>query len=143
MVSPGDVAGSKGTRYWQVQYKGVKYRCHRVVWELIKGEVPEKIDHKDGDSFNNIFSNLRDGTQRENCENRKMSSANTSGVTGIHAASTGFVAHTKFKGVRKSKFFPYKRHGVMLAFRLACEARDSMIQELNQQGACYTERHGK
>lgn len=143
MVGPGDIAGSKSSRYWHVQWGGVKYRCHRIIWELLEGYVPNKIDHKDGDSFNNKIGNLKDGSQRENSENRKMSSANTSGVTGVHSGQYGFIAYTKFKGMRRSKTFNYKKHGVMLAFKLACEHRDMMIQNLNNSGANYTERHGK
>lgn len=44
---------------------------------------------------------------------------------------------------KKSKSFSILKYGKEEAFRLACEARENAIKELNEQGAGYSENHGK
>jgi hypothetical protein len=143
MVQPGDVAGSKNSHYWHVQYKGKKYKCHRIVWQLCKGLVPNKIDHIDGNSFQNKITNLRDCSQGENSRNRKKSTGNTSGVTGVHFGTDGCIASCEFEGKKLQKFFGYNKYGIMVAFKLACEHREHMVDTMNTSGAIFTERHGK
>jgi len=56
---------------------------HRLAWLVMTGELPEEIDHIDHDRANNRLSNLRSVNRAENCRNQSLSSANTSGFTGV------------------------------------------------------------
>lgn len=42
------------------------------------------IDHKDGDPANNAMDNLHIVSQKQNTENRKLQSNNTSGYPGVY-----------------------------------------------------------
>lgn len=60
------------------------FRKHRVIFAMEHGFWPsDQIDHRDGDRANNRAGNIRDATPTKNQRNRKMSSNNTSGVTGV------------------------------------------------------------
>lgn len=61
---------SKG--YCDVRLKGRVERYHRIVWELLNGDIPGgmQIDHIDGDRINNNVNNLRLVTNRENHQNQ-------------------------------------------------------------------------
>lgn len=47
------------------------------------GELPEVVDHVDGNTYNNELTNLRAATDLQNKQSRKINSNNTSGVKGI------------------------------------------------------------
>lgn len=55
--------------YRKVWIDGAQYYEHRVIWLMMTGEWPENIDHKDGVRDNNIWINLREATDNENCYN--------------------------------------------------------------------------
>ena len=60
------------------------YLAHRLAWLYMIGEWPKnEIDHIDGDSLNNRFSNLREATRSENEHNTGVRSNNTSGYKGV------------------------------------------------------------
>ena len=63
---------------------GKKYRLHRIVWLITHGEWPEEIDHINGIRTDNRLCNLRSVTRRDNLRNRRIGSANTSGVMGVY-----------------------------------------------------------
>lgn len=46
-------------------------------------------------------------------------------------------------GKQHSKAFSVSKYGHDLAFQLACEHREKMIAQLNEQGAGYSPTHGK
>lgn len=71
------------------------YLAHRVCWLLATGDWPvEDIDHINGDRSDNRFVNLRSVSRTGNNRNRRRSSNNTSGVTGVswHFASSSWHA---------------------------------------------------
>lgn len=152
----GEVAGTcKGvTGRWQLIVDKKHYLVHRVIYELIVGDIPEgmMIDHLDGDYRNNAIENLRVVTRSVNARNAKKNDTNKSGVAGVHL-TTNYDKHgapyyywtASWRGVdlkQISKHFAISNLGYDEAFRLACEHRANMIAELNEQGAGYTERHG-
>lgn len=49
----------------------------------------------------------------------------------------------RINGKKKCKFYSVNVRGEDEAFRLACEWRAKMIEEMNSQGAGYTEMHGE
>ena len=110
------------------------------------------IDHLNGDSLDNTITNLRAVDQCVNRRNTRSYTSNTSGVTGVSARvnQTGKGENCYFmatwwdlSGKQKVKYFSIAKLGIMVAFRDAVIHRQKMIEELNAQGAGYTERHGK
>lgn len=78
LATPDGKGYLSGRIFWQ------RHLSHRVVWLLCTGEWPSGvIDHIDGDSYNNRFANLRDVPQAINTRNQRISSRNTSGITGV------------------------------------------------------------
>lgn len=69
---PGSVAGCLNkTGYRRVCIGKKLYREHRVIWAIVNGYWPESmLDHIDGDRSNNRIENLRECTQKQNCQNR-------------------------------------------------------------------------
>lgn len=157
-VSPGDVAGSvNSTGYFQIRTKlegDVRITtllCHRVIWELFNGEIPKGlfIDHIDGNRTGNDINNLRVVSRAGNMRNARQRCDNQSGVTGVSLISNGQGRmYWSARCERSKKEILQKRyatevHGYDEAFRLACEWRAKMIEQLNAEGAGYSERHGK
>lgn len=155
-VSKGDPVGTRQpTGYWATHFKMGSFKIHRIIWELCNGEIPKNcvVDHMDGDNYNNILSNLRIVSERENNMNTKMYKNNTTGTVGVYLDSKKDrkgVARKYYKaswmeldGKQKTKAYSIEIYGEQEAFRLASEYRTKMIEELNSQGAGYTERHGK
>lgn len=60
------------------------YFVHRIIWKMVTGADPiEEIDHIDGNSGKNVWSNLREAARTENGSNTKICSRNKSGVKGV------------------------------------------------------------
>lgn len=90
--------------------------------------------------------NMRWSNYEQQARNRKKSSTNTSGVTGVSKSSGGgsWIAFwCDIEGKLRSKSFSIKKFGDELSFFLACEYRQHQIDLLNLVGAGYTENHGK
>lgn len=154
-VSPGDVAGGLScTGYYQVRVDGKLKLVHRVIWELVNGEIPDGllVDHRDQNKTNNKQSNLRLVTKAANNQNQKLRHDSTSGAVGVtktvNTERNGKVSEYwravwVVDGKQKSKAFSVKRYGDAVAFELACQHRAQKIEELNLSGENYTELHGK
>jgi hypothetical protein len=81
-----DRAGYTDSRpYLIIEFERRTYKAHRLAFLLMTGHWPRhEVDHVDGDTLNNKWSNLRDVTHSENCRNRKQQWNNTSGQAGVH-----------------------------------------------------------
>lgn len=148
-VAAGDVAGylSKAGR-WRVCVFGRLYLAHRIIFQMFHGHAPRVVDHEDGNSENNTISNLRGVTTPVNMRNVKMNTRNKSGVTGVSFANTKGCEYWRvdwvdLDGTPRCKSFSIKKLGSDVAFTLAVEFRSNVIGTLNENGAGYTERHGK
>lgn len=151
LVKTGQIAGSTINTggYRVTTLSGVQYFVHKIVWVLYNKQdcLPEfLIDHKDGDSLNNNPLNLQIVNSRNNNCNKKQSSRNITGKTGVYLKNMkGSVFWTAtwqdVSGNKKRKYFGVNKFGNDTAFELACKARDCTIQELINQGVKYTERH--
>ena len=74
--------GTRKCRFVTLHYKS--YRIHRLIWRLEnEGDVPDLIDHIDGDPFNNRIQNLRIATHAQNMRNRGVQRNNVSGIKGV------------------------------------------------------------
>ena len=69
VIQPNRQRGSV-QRYLALRAGGCYVLAHTVAWLFVTGEWPKGvIDHRDGNSLNNIFENLRDVSNRENLQN--------------------------------------------------------------------------
>lgn len=77
--------GDKKRTDIRIKVNGVAYLAHRLAWKMVTGEDPDQmeIDHINGDSTDNRFSNLRLVERVSNCRNMKRRSDNSSGITGV------------------------------------------------------------
>ena len=72
--------------YIQVQVDGVRYMAHRIVFKMVSGNDPGKlqIDHIDRNKKNNSPSNLRLATNAQNKQNTVSANRNSkSGIRGV------------------------------------------------------------
>jgi hypothetical protein len=63
--------------------------AHRLIWKLVTGEWPKRVDHINKVKHDNRWVNLREATGSENAFNRRKGVNNTTGITGICWVSTG------------------------------------------------------
>lgn len=77
-------SGSHGYRMGAIFNR--QYLTHRVVWALVNGAWPSRIDHINGDKTDNRIANLRVATASENARNCALSPRNKSGVVGVNWA---------------------------------------------------------
>ena len=83
-VPKNSPAGSLDNRgYLRTKINRRQYLNHRLIYLLFTGELPECIDHIDGNKVNNKIENLRKATNSQNNCNAKISKRNTSGHKGV------------------------------------------------------------
>lgn len=87
-IAAGSPAGprstSRGKTYIYIKIDKRLYQAHRLAWLMVRGQLPDNdIDHKDGDSENNRFCNLRDCSMSQNKANSKTYKNNKSGYKGV------------------------------------------------------------
>tara|TARA_Y100000310_G_scaffold304012_1_gene342795 strand:+ start:569 stop:1015 length:447 start_codon:yes stop_codon:yes gene_type:complete len=72
--------------YFVIRADGNRYYVHRLIWELMYGEIPKglEVDHINGLEADNRIVNLRVVTHRINMMNRVIPCNNSSGRIGVH-----------------------------------------------------------
>lgn len=93
-IKVGQIAGTEGPRGICINSKefGRPMLAHRLAWLYMTGSFPDKgmvIDHRDRNPFNNVFSNLRLCTQRQNTWNQGLKKGNRTGVKGVNLLPSG------------------------------------------------------
>lgn len=85
------LATKNGNGYLRVNLDGKKYYVHRLAWFYIHGVLPNgQIDHINGDRSDNRIANLREATNKQNSENRRIPPKNnTTGYLGVTRLSRG------------------------------------------------------
>lgn len=152
-VKKHDIAGTlSSSGYYSVKLNNKLYLCHRIIYEMRSWDVltkSDQIDHKNQDKLDNKWSNLKKVSVSENYRNFPKRKDNTSGMVGVTIISNGqgswycSANWNTLGGKHVNKRFSISKLGIMVAFRDAVIYRQKMIEELNSQGAGYTERHGK
>jgi len=80
----GNIAGCNAHHgYRAITLYGKRYYAHRLAYFYMTGEMPRNIDHKNLDTTDNRFANLRPATATQNHANKRKSPQNTSGVKGV------------------------------------------------------------
>jgi hypothetical protein len=108
-TGPRGIKGSKVnsnptyTEYPKVVISKRSYMYHRVVWLWHHGTLPDMIDHINGNPCDNRIENLRECNNAQNCQNRKVSAANSSGFMGVswYEPNKRWRAYIKLNGKRK------------------------------------------
>lgn len=83
--------------YIQVRLHNRLYRAHRLIWMLVYGESPNRIDHVNGDREDNRLSNLRKVSSSENSKNQRLRDDNKSGCAGVnwHSRTKRWIAQIR------------------------------------------------
>lgn len=86
--------------YARFRILGRKLRAHRVIWMLVTGDIPDQIDHINGDRSDNRWTNLRSVSVEQNNKNKAINSNNSSGVTGVYwdAKNSNWRAKIRVRG---------------------------------------------
>ena len=150
MVDVGDECGYQDSfGHWQVDLEGKAYLCHKIIWQMFNGEIPDGlfIDHFNRVAGDNKIGNLRLVDRQGNCRNRTKGKNNKSGVTGVvkcvqYGCHYWMAFWNNLEGKRKCKTFSFIKYGSEKAFEMAVKCRSEAIQDLNSQGAGYTLEHG-
>lgn len=121
------------------------YYVHRIIMCLHGHKVNGMhVDHINGNKLDNRYENMRVVSSTVNHRNKKQYNTNKTGVTGVHydKSRDRYVAQwTGLDGKGRSKMFTVAKHGKEGAFKLACEYRIKILEEMNEQGAGYSKRH--
>lgn len=138
----GSSAYAKGTGgYSQIQIRvpsdhsflDGNFLAHRIIWQLVHGDVPFVLDHINGDRTDNRLLNLRDGSGGLNSKNMKLHCGNTSGVPGVYRCSkTGAWSAQIHMGEK------FQRLGRFATFNEAVAARKAAEKVLG-----YHKNHGR
>jgi hypothetical protein len=76
------------------------YFAHRVAWKLFTDEEPPpEIDHKDGNSSNNCWDNIRPASRTEQNWNTSVSKNNSSGYRGVFPCRKNWQAQIMTNGI--------------------------------------------
>lgn len=85
-VAAGTRAGvvQKGSGRRKIRLPGARFYAANVAWVYMTGEWPEHlVDHKNRDTTDDRWLNLRAATTVQNAANRGMPKSNTSGAVGV------------------------------------------------------------
>lgn len=88
--------------YRTIRFKDKCRKASRLIWVLVIGVEPDRIDHTDGDTLNDRVENLRDVSQAVNSRNKARQSNNKSGASGVYLSSSGkWIAQIDVAGRRR------------------------------------------
>lgn len=97
----GQKASVNSTGYKVFKINGKTYLEHRLIWAWHKNDMPEYLDHINGNFLDNRIENLRKATHQQNMCNRKTPKHNTSGVKGVYKQKNRWKAQVTSNGVMK------------------------------------------
>jgi hypothetical protein len=105
------------TGYRVVTINGKKIHAHRLIWLWHGLELPQQIDHINGDPADNRIENLRAADYMTNAYNSRIKSDNTSGVKNVSWCNTyqRWVVQLRAAGKKVSGRFKTKEEAAMFA----------------------------
>ena len=80
---------AKKKKYWVIKVGGVAYKRSRLAFVWMTGSVPEQVDHVNGDSLDDRWTNLRAATALENSWNHKGRAKTTGLPFGVSLTAAG------------------------------------------------------
>lgn len=98
--------GSVTKGYRIICIDSVKYRANRLAWLYSTGNWPAGIvDHRNGDTLDNRFDNLRDVSHSLNAQNRQRPNWNKNGglPLGVYRTGSTFEMRIRLGGVNHTK----------------------------------------
>lgn len=95
----------KGTNTWRrIVFDQQEYTCGQLAWCIMMNEFPDFIiDHKDGDSLNDKWGNLRRGSECIDQRNAFKQERNKTGCTGVRLNNGYYLAYIG-DGTGKQKY---------------------------------------
>lgn len=130
----GSVAGATSGGYRLIRVDGRRYKAHRLAWFYMTGEWPlSRIDHKDTNRGNNIWTNLRLATNSQNKANMGKRADNKSGYKGVrwYEQTKKWNAQIRCQGKNRNLGYftdPEKAHAAY------CEAAVKLFGEFARAG---------
>ncbi len=102
-VSVGQRAGciktSKGDSRRKIRIDGFEYFDSRLAWFYVTGAWPEReVDHRDRDSLNCAWGNLRQATRLKQLANQSVRVTSKSQVKGVRASGSKYLAAIRIDG---------------------------------------------
>lgn len=90
-LTVGDVMGwDSGKGYQRVLIDGERHMLHNLAFLYMTGNYPkELVDHKDTNTNNNKWDNLREASTYQNALNKSLRKDNTTGSKGVSLTSSG------------------------------------------------------
>jgi hypothetical protein len=79
-----EVGSSAGSRYAATTFNGKRLLVHRIIYAIMHNELPDMLDHINGNSLDNRIENLRKANPSQNGQNKKTMLSNKSGVKNVH-----------------------------------------------------------
>jgi hypothetical protein len=81
--------------YLKISLLGSSQYLHRLAFLYMTGELPETVDHVNGDKSDNRWANLRSCSQQENCRNKRVvkSKCGLKGVTNVGRRYRAQIVH--------------------------------------------------
>lgn len=125
-IKAGDIAGYTHVRgYRRVRFCGRNVLVHRVIWIWMTGSWPkDQVDHEDGKTSRNVWSNLREATYEETPRNKSLHKNNKSGHPGVYrrTGKDRWIADITANG-RRYYLGDFKTLAGAVAARAAAKAR--------------------
>lgn len=133
----GQVAGTSKGRYFIVEINGVGYQLHVLIFIFWNGYRPVQVDHRDRNSHNNRFENLRPCTQSQNNANTKLYKNNGSGFRGVSwfAPDKKWVARIRINSRCFTLGYFKTKEQAAIVYNLAAKKAFGVFAALNQIGA--------
>ena len=125
--------GGYAHRKIRISKKDIKIYMHR----FILGVEGQEVDHINGVGLDNRRENLRISTHRQNMQNRKIPSHNTTGYKGVifkgnEKRKKKYQAHIKINGKEKYLGYYFTPQEAALAYNIAAKEYFSEYANLNK-----------
>jgi hypothetical protein len=107
---------------------------HRLVWEHFNGPIPDGlvIDHFDNNSTNNLISNLRVSTKKDNARKRLKQINNSSGFAGVYKTDALKNPYWSYIMVNKKRIYlgvfktPEEAHKAFITAKIKYHGEESI-----------------